>query len=299
MAIDLWRLRLLDTFARLGTVRAAAAHLLLSPSTVTHHLGRLEAETGLPLFERAGRSLALTPTGALLAARAREVQDLTDAIEAELAEIAHGPAGHLRIGGFSSAIESLLIPAATALADAHSRLTVELLEIEPRQASTALLQGDCELVVAVDEGHHGLLSASITTAPLSRDPLMAVLPVTHPLAGSRSIDLGALADSHWALDVSGSYLGELVPRRCRQAGFEPRVAGRFTSYQALLSHVAAGLSVGILPRLAVRGALGIAASSVAGLDDRRIVVATRKGAAGTAAVRAARRALQDAAGDLG
>lgn len=297
MAIDLWRMRLLDTFARLGTVRATAHQMLLSPSTVTHHLGRLEAEAGVSLFERTGRRLTLTPTGALLVERARALQNLVESIESELAEIASGPAGRVRIGGFSSSVKSLLIPAALSLRESYPLLSVELLEVEPRDAAPALFGGSCDIVVAVDEGDGELLGSSIAVTRLTQDPLMVVLPKEHPLSKSSDLRLEELAGERWALDVPGSYLGELVPHRCRLAGFEPVVAGRFGSYQALLSHVGAGLAVGILPALAIREFPGVVCRA-SDLEDRRIVATTRKGVAGTAAVRAALYHLSAAASAL-
>jgi len=84
-----------------------AAELMLSPSTVSQQFSVLEAETGLHLFERSGRSLTLTPAGVLLVERARELRDHMDTIEAELDEIATSPAGHVRLGGFASSVSSL------------------------------------------------------------------------------------------------------------------------------------------------------------------------------------------------
>src|SRR5690349_2603725 len=97
MTLNPWRLRLLDVFERVGTVRAVAAELMLSPSTVSQQFAVLEAETGAQLFERAGRTLTLTPTGATLVERARELRDHMDSIEAELAEVTTEPAGQLRV----------------------------------------------------------------------------------------------------------------------------------------------------------------------------------------------------------
>ncbi len=292
MTLNPWRLHLLDVFARVGTVRATAAELLLSPSTVSQQLGVLEAETGATLFERSGRSLTLTPAGELLVERARDLRDHMDAIEAEIHDVTTEPAGILRIGGFASSVASILSPAVEVLAREHPRLTVELLEIEPREATTALHQGRCEVMVTVDETDGSLLASSLTVVPLATDPLMAVLPVSHPLAGRRSVALADLSADAWALDAPGTYLGELVPRECRVAGFEPRVSGRFSSYGVMVAHVAAGLSVAVLPELATRGATGTVAVPVAGLARRRIVAAVRTGGARRLAIVAAVEALR-------
>ena len=65
--LDLTRLRVLDALARLGSVTAAAKELHYTQPTVSHHLARLEAETGAQLLQRVGRGIRLTPAGQLLA----------------------------------------------------------------------------------------------------------------------------------------------------------------------------------------------------------------------------------------
>ena len=68
--LDLARLRVLDAVARTGSVTAAAKEMHYSQPSVSHHLARLERETGAQLLQRVGRGIRLTPTGQLLASRA-------------------------------------------------------------------------------------------------------------------------------------------------------------------------------------------------------------------------------------
>ena len=54
------RLRVIDAVARHGSVTAAAKELHYSQPSVTHHLARLESETGAQLLQRVGRGIRLT-----------------------------------------------------------------------------------------------------------------------------------------------------------------------------------------------------------------------------------------------
>ena len=90
--LDVTRLRVLEALARHGSVTAAAKELNYTQPTVSHHLARLEAETGAQLLQRAGRRVRLTPAGALLAERAAEILGRLEGADAELAaQVARRP----------------------------------------------------------------------------------------------------------------------------------------------------------------------------------------------------------------
>ncbi|RFA07130.1 hypothetical protein B7R21_16880 [Subtercola boreus] len=276
MTLNPWRLRLLDVFERVGTVRGVAAELMLSPSTVSQQFSVLEKEIGTQLFERAGRSLRLTPTGRMLVDKARDLRDHLDSIEAEIRDASSGIAGLVRVGGFPSSVEPILIDTVRSLQRTHPRLDIELREIEPRESTTALHQGLCDVILTVDEHDGTLLTPAVSVIPLTTDRLLVVVPEAHRAAALDVIPVSELADDRWALDLPGTYLGELVPRQCRLEGFEPIVAGRFSSYAVLLAHVAAGLSVAVLPALAAIRRPGLVRRPTVGLDDRRIVAVVRR-----------------------
>ena len=101
--LDVNRLRVIDAVARLGSVTAAAKELHYSQPSVTHHLARLEAETGAQLLQRVGRRIRLTPAGQLLADRAAEIIGRIDAAGAELSAHVGLNAGRVRLADFASA----------------------------------------------------------------------------------------------------------------------------------------------------------------------------------------------------
>ena len=118
--LDVTRLRVIDAVARHGSVTAAAQELHYSQPSVTHHLARLEAETGAQLLQRVGRGIRLTAAGQLLADRAAEIIGRIDAADAELSAHVGLTAGRVRLAGFSSAIGSLVPRAVAALAEQAS-----------------------------------------------------------------------------------------------------------------------------------------------------------------------------------
>jgi len=95
--LDVNRLRVIDAVARHGSVTAAARELHYSQPSVTHHLARLEAETGAQLLQRVGRGIRLTPAGRLLADRGAEIIGRIDAAGAELSAHVGLTAGRVRM----------------------------------------------------------------------------------------------------------------------------------------------------------------------------------------------------------
>src|ERR671925_514526 len=126
--LEVTRLRGIDAVARHGSVTAAARELHYSQPSVTHHLARLEAETGAQLLQRVGRGIRLTPAGQLLADRAAEIIGRIDAAGAELSAHIGLSAGRVRLAAFASAIGSLVPQAVAALAERHPNLQISLID---------------------------------------------------------------------------------------------------------------------------------------------------------------------------
>ena len=145
--LDVKRLRVIDAVARHGSVTAAARELHYSQPSVTHHLARLEAETGAQLLQRVGRGIRLTPAGQLLADRAAEILGRIDAADAELSAHVGLTAGRVRLAGFASAIGSLVPRAVAALAGRHPGLQVSLTDTHPPDALELLRTGKVEVAI--------------------------------------------------------------------------------------------------------------------------------------------------------
>ena len=139
--LDVTRLRVLVAVARYGSVTAAARALNYAQPSVSHHLARLEAETGIKLIQRAGRGIRLTDADRLLAERAAEVIGRLDAAENELAAYTGLRAGRLRLAAFPSALGTI-VPAAAAMLRGHQpSVDLRLTEAEPPEALRMLRAG--------------------------------------------------------------------------------------------------------------------------------------------------------------
>lgn len=287
-----WRLRLLSQLDTLGTVRAVAQAASLSPSSVSQQLSVLEAETRTQLLERTGRRVRLTPAGLILARRARAILDHMDTVEAELRGFGEEPAGLVRLGAFQSAIHTMAVPAVTRLAGEHPHLEVELIQLEPHESMPALRGADADIIITTTNFDELPLGPDIDLVRLATDPVLLVMSPDHPAAGRGAVDLAAYADEPWAFDMPQSYMANLALRLCRQSGFEPRVVCRFGNYMMALQHVEAGLSIALLPELAVDRRYRVTTRELANPVTRTITAAIRRGSPPRAAVRVVLDALR-------
>ena len=275
------RLEMLSLLESLGTVRAVAAALRMSPSAVSAQLAVLETEARIELLRRVGRRVELTVAGRALARHARTVLDQIRAAEAELASLS-GPAGQVRLAAFSSAVRTLVIPLAARLRDTHPRIELTVAELDPQASHPALRRGDYDLIVTADFIDGSMpVDPDVHTIPLLSDAIVLVTP--QDAAEAAPAELTDFATAAWSSDMPGTYLSNLVAGTCRRAGFEPKVTARFASYELLLAHVEAGLSVSLLPELAVDPRYEVAARPLRSPLTRQVYAAVRSRSARTAA----------------
>jgi DNA-binding transcriptional LysR family regulator len=264
--LDVTRLRVLDAVCRHGSVTAAARELAYSQPTVSHHLARLEAETGAQLLQRAGRGIRLTQAGQLLADRAAEIIGRIDAADAELSAHVGLTAGRVRLAGFASAIGSLVPRAAATLARDHPGLEIGSTDTHPPEALELLRTGQVEAAIIFRYDDTEDEPPGVRLHHLLDDPM-------YLLSNRRTRGLASLSEATWIAGCERCR-GHLLAL-CDAAGFEPRIGYESDDMVLIQSLVAAGLCVATLPGLALRAhhADGVNASKLSGLP-RRVYAAT-------------------------
>ena len=229
--LDVTRLRVLVAVARHGSVTAAARALNYAQPSVSHHLSRLEAETGALLTQRAGRGVRLTDAGRLLAERAEEILGRLDAAENELAAHVGLRAGRVRLAAFPSALSTLVPIAAARLEAENPGLDLTLAEAEPPEALRMLRAGYVDVALVfrhyqdgvtvsppgdADEGTRSRLLLDDPIHLVTRAPAAARNPRDRrPAAAAAAVPAGP-----------GRLCGPPVDRRLRAVPQLPRLAVR-------------------------------------------------------------------------
>lgn len=242
------QLQCLVAVADLLHFRRAAERLNLSQPALSAQVAQLEDHLGVLLLERTRRRVLLTPVGREVAERARAIlRDVADLEEA--ARQAQAPlSGTLRMGVLRTLGPYLLPHMLAAMRSRYPDLKLYLRE-EPRaQLLADLAHGDLDVVLVHnaprDDDH-------LSVVPLFREPLWAVLPLGHPLAGKPVLEPADLAGEQMILLELGDGLREPGLTLCKAAGASEHPDFRATSLDALRQMVATGLGSTLLPGLYV------------------------------------------------
>ncbi|WP_248966007.1 LysR family transcriptional regulator [Sphaerisporangium perillae] len=299
--LDVRKLRLLRELARRGTIAAVADALAYTPSAVSQQLAALEREAGVPLLERAGRRVALTPAGATLAQHTEGVLALLEQASAALAATRAGLVGPLRIGAFPTAVRTILPPALVALGHDHPGLELRVTELDPAAVPEALRDGRLDIALVHDYDYVPTEpDPGLDTEPLIEETIYLASAGAHPGADADPIPRAAgealriHREAPWIVGTPETLCHTMAIRACQAAGFTPRVRHHADDFTTVLALVAAGQGVALVPEL---GAIDPPANvTLTPLPSRRRTrIAYRKGTRRHPAISACISAIQTSA----
>jgi len=161
----------------------------------------------------------------------------------ELDDLSQMRRGELRLGLPLLGADALFAWRFAEYRKRYPHIQVHLVEGGSKSLEQALHAGELELAGALAPN-----DPAFDWQPFCNEPLDALLPAEHPLAGRASIALAELADTPFLLYQQSFTLNDRLLRACREAGFEPREGGRSGQADFLGALVAAGQGVVLLPR---------------------------------------------------
>ena len=232
------------TVARLGHLGRAAEALHQDQSTVSRKIAKLEASLGVPLFDRVGRSIRLTPAGERFIPRAdRLLRELREAV-ADAAGAADPEAGEVRIR-FLHTVGARWLPERLArfLAD-HPSVRFTLREGQSNEVIGGVLDGDFDLGIL---GPPPVGARDLEIVPLFRERVAVVVPAQHRLVGRSSCSLHDLADEPLILPRSRGGLRKVVDDAFSREGITERVAYEGDDFTIIQGLVEAGLGITLMP----------------------------------------------------
>lgn len=241
------RLARFAAVARHEHVTRAAAELGVPQSTLSRAMVSLEADLGVPLFARHGRTLSLTAAGRVFL---RSVERALDGVEraAEAVRADADPATGRVAFGFLHTLGPETVPGLLREFRAgHPGVRFQLVQNYGDAMLEMLRTGRLDLC----------LTSPLPDAPdlvahrLDEQHLSLVVPEGHRLAARRRVRLAEAADEWFVTLEPGYGMRRIADALCAEAGFTPRIAFEGEEAETLRGLVAAGLGVALLPPPAV------------------------------------------------
>ncbi|MGZ4481496.1 MAG: LysR family transcriptional regulator [Gaiellales bacterium] len=223
------QLHTFDALARTGSVRAAAAELVVTEPAVSAAVAALQRDLGCELVTRQGRGVALTPAGETLARYAAELLGLQDQLEREIRG-----SRLLRLAAVTTAGEQVLPPLLKAFRTPRPDVEVSLEVGNRATVYEQLIRRRVDLAI----GGQPPAGSGIVGTPFLPYQLIVVAAADHPVA--------ELADETWLLREYGSGTRTTVETYLADAGIVPRATMTLGSNGAVKQAVAVGLGVTLL-----------------------------------------------------
>ncbi|WP_144638366.1 LysR family transcriptional regulator [Bordetella genomosp. 13] len=225
----------------------AAARLGIGQPPLSLQIQQLERELGTPLFLRLPRGIALTEAGEQFLADARAILASAERAIDTARRLGRGESGAISVGFTASAVFHPYLPRAIrAYRDRYPGVRIQLRESTTVSLLRDLRDGSVD-VAFVRPPY--LVDAEFTVERVLDEPMLLALPPDHALCRRRAVAMQALAREDFVLYPRsiGAGLYDAIMDACQRAGFTPRVVQEGPQIASIISLVAAGIGVALVP----------------------------------------------------
>jgi LysR family cyn operon transcriptional activator len=240
--MDLRQMRYFTAVAEDLSFSRASERMNISQSALSRQIQLFEEELGVRLFDRLGRTIALTPAGQELLQRCQMILTDTDAMTRRAGELAGGSAGRLRIGATPQTLESVLAPFLPGFQQSFPDVEITLVENGSARLSEQLERGRLDLAIAGHAKGSPLIGRELF--PLG---VLAVVPDDCSHLGRPRLDVSELAGEKLLLMRQHFMTRQLFDSACEAASIQPAAMMESASPHCLLALVASGLGTAIIP----------------------------------------------------
>lgn len=246
----------------------AAERLHMAQPPLSNLIKQLERDLGFKLFERTTRSVRLTSAGSVYREHVQlALAELDRAREAALMALG-GERGRITVGLTGITTGRLLSQLARAY---RMRYPDVQLALRPEAFSGPHEEALLDHSIDVAFLRHRVATSALTSRLILEEPVVAALPVHHPLARETALSIVDLAEENFVVypPGHGSSLRRLFFSACSDAGFRPRIIQEANGTQMLVTLVSAEVGVAVLPESVARFNIeGVAFRPLTGQEHR-------------------------------
>ncbi|MDR3438758.1 LysR substrate-binding domain-containing protein [Telmatospirillum sp.] len=252
--MDLRHLRYFLAVAEEGHFGRAARRLNIVQPALSMQIRALEDELGTPLFLRTSRKVELTEAGRLLCVEAEQTLLQAERAKSVVQRAARGETGSIRIAfAGNAAFAGKLSADLRVFHDRRPAVQLDLCEMPALLHADALLQNRCDIAYCPVLGI--AFDSQLVADRIGSWPWLIAMAADNPLSDEASLTSAGLADERFILYAAhGADVGQLIVLR-QLLGREPRIVHRVANTLTVLTMVAAGLGLALVP--GPIGAVGI------------------------------------------
>src|SRR5690348_11319775 len=223
----------------------AAKRLYITQPSLSQQIQSLEKEIGVQLLQRTKRSVRLTEAGQLFLEEAYRALDQVQQAVHTAQRADRGEIGQLTIGFVGSSAYGFLPTVIRTFRERFPEVALILRERTTVEQIQMLRDGQ----IQVGFLRPPILDETLQQTVVQQEPFLVALPKTHPQASVPHVPLPALANESFILVpyklAPGLYTQ--MTNMCMQAGFQPRMVQEAIQFHVIISLVAAGLGIALVP----------------------------------------------------
>lgn len=243
---DFVTIRLAVLCAQTGSLTTAARQCNLVLPAASRRIKDLETALGCLLFERHSRGLDMTSAGRVFMRRGLTILQEMESLGTELQDLQQGVVRHVRLFAGSAAIHQFLPPLLASYAQLHPEVQIDLEEQVSEQVVLALRDGRADVGVFVQ----GPDAEGLEVVDFRQDELVLIMPRGHRLALDTPVAFADTLDEPWISLNPGAALLQRQQSAAMAAGRPLKLRMQVASLDAVAHMVAAGLGIGMLPKVA-------------------------------------------------
>ncbi len=241
--MDINCLREFVILVQTGNFQEAADHLYISQSALSKHIQKMEKDLGATLFIRTTRKVELSNYGRILYPYASKIVQLENDYTSALIENMEAEKQQLSIGSIPTLAHYGITDLLVKFRQDNPSIKLNVIQTGTKEQRELLRTGKIELAFIRElEQRKG----EFASTAYAKDFLVAVLPVSHPLADHELIDLRDLAEEEFILLKEGTMVHEMAVSACEQCGFTPRITYTDHKIENLVDLIQKGMGVGLL-----------------------------------------------------
>lgn len=242
--IERVHLKIMQAVDCYGSLTAAAEHLHLTQSALSHTMRKLEDKLGTPVWRREGRSLRVTQAGKYLLSVANRVLPQLDHAENKLRQFAQGERGTLRIGMECHPCYQWLLKVVSPFLQHWPDVDVDVKQKFQFGGVGALLDYEIDLLVTPDPFY----KEGLGFTPVFDYEQVLVVPSTHSLVSCDNVEaLELRKETLLTYPVAPDRL-DIFTQCLTPAGVVPRRHKTIETTDIMMQMVASGRGVAALPK---------------------------------------------------